>query len=318
MKYVITGAAGYIGRNILNRLALHDDEITALIHSQEPKIFHPTIQYVQGDISQPSFLESLPKDVDIVIHCAAMVKDYGWKKDFMNVNYRGTKYIVDHYQNSSIKQFIFLSHINYNKSSSFNYYAQTKKLAEEYLFHKWRTKQFPITIIRPGNVFGPDATIWVNNIIEAIRSNQFALIDDGQATFFHTYIDNLIDAIILSIGNKKVIGEAINITDDDYQITWKKYFSDLSQIMNMPIPQRNISKKMAYLLAYLFMLRFFVSQKKPWITPAAVQLLTAQKEISLEKSKRLLNYTPFVDYGSAIEKIKSWWNSKTSSSKEQN
>ncbi len=318
MNYLITGAAGYIGKNILNRLASGENRITALVHSCKPQIIHPCIHYVKGDITNASFVKSLPSDVDIIVHCAALVKDYGWKKDFIKVNYLGTKYLTDHYKRSSIKQFIFLSHINYNKSAVFNYYAQTKKLAEEYLFHKWQTKQFPVTIIRPGNVFGPNASIWVNTIIKTIQSNHIALIDGGRGTFFHTYIDNLIDGIMLSIGNKKVIGEAVNITDDDHQINWKTYFSDLSQIIQEPSPQRNISKTMAYFFGHLMMLRFFVFQKKPWITPAAVQLLTAEKKISIEKTKSLLDYTPSVDYTTAMKKIKSWWNSSKSSLSKQN
>lgn len=308
MNYLITGSAGYIGRNILQRLTSDDDNITAVIHSQKPQINHPGIQYVQGDISNPSFIRSLPKDIDIVIHCAALVSDYGWKKDFMNVNYLGTKYLTDYYQSSSIKQFIFLSHINYNTSSALNYYAQTKKMAENYLFNQWKTNQFPLTIIRPGNVFGPDANIWIHAIIKSIQLNRIALINNGQGTFFHTYIDNLIDGIMLSIGNHKVIGEAVNITDDDYQINWKTYLSDLCQIIQEPFPQRNISKPMAYFLAYLMMLRFFVFQKKPWITPAAVQLLTANKNISIDKAKSLLDYSPMITYKTAMKKIEKWWN----------
>ncbi|MFO8077382.1 MAG: NAD(P)-dependent oxidoreductase [Thermoplasmatota archaeon] len=314
MNYLITGASGYIGRNLLQQIASGDNNVIAVTHTHRPKIDNQNIKYLQGDISNPSFIKSLPSRIDVLIHCAALVSDYGWKKRFIDVNYNGTKYLVKHFQEGSIKQFIFLGHICYDKPSIFNYYVQTKKMAENFLINEYQTKKFPVTIIRPGNVFGPDASIWVNTIIDAIKLNRIRLINNGRGTFFHTYIDNLINAIILTIGNQKTIGETIDITDGDYNITWKKYFSDLAKIINEPSPYKSISKKMATFLGYLMIVRFFLFHKQPWITPTAVQLLTANKNISLEKAKTLLHYSPMIEYNTAMRKIEKWWNTSVSNS----
>lgn len=311
MRILLTGAAGYIGKNLLFRLNSLNHKVTAIIH-HDPSVIVENVCYHQGDLTDRLFIHSLPSDIDVVIHCAALVKDFGPKQQFIDVNYKATKYLADYYNDCDIDQFIFLSHIDYEKNQTFNYYAQTKKMAESYLLNEYEQSSFPVTILRPGNVFGPGATIWVKKIIHAIQKKRIALIDDGQSTFFHTYIDNLLDAILLSIDNPKVIGETLNITDGDNSIVWKKYFSDLAIIINEQPPNKNISKHLAISVAYMMMIRYLLLKKDPWITPASVQLLTAEKEISIKKSKELLYYYPSVNYGTAMNNIKKWWNNKKS------
>ncbi len=307
MKFLITGSTGYIGSHLLNSLSKTNHQITAVLHKQSPTIQSDNITYIKGDLTSHAFINTLPSDVDVVIHCAALLRDYGPKKDFVSVNYQATKHLAEYYQKQSIQKFIFLSHISYEKSARFYYYAQTKKAAESFLFSQHQLNEFPITIIRPGNVYGPNASIWVNKIIKAIKRNRIALIDEGKGIFYHTYIDHVVSAIKLAVEKDEAIGKSFDITDDDYTISWKDYFSDLANIIDASPPKRNLPKQAALVLSYLMLFRYQLTHKKPWITPAIVHSLTAQKQIFINQSKDLLGYQPQVTYSTALNNIKSWW-----------
>lgn len=310
MKVLLTGSAGYIGKNLLNTLIKSDYNVTALIHKKKPDITHSNARYMKGDISDYSFISSLPKDVDIVIHCAAIVRDFGPKSHFMKVNYEATKSLADFYQNTKLKQFIFFSHIPYEKNTFTNYYTKTKELSEKALLDKYHKTQFPVTILRPGNVFGPGATVWVNRIIKSIQNNRIALINGGHGTFFHTYIDNLLDAVYLTLDNSETFGKAINITDGDNNVTWKQYFHDLSTIINENPPQKNLSKNVALIIGYFMMVRYNITKKEPWVTPTAVHSMTSHKKVSIKQAKNLLHYHPKIDYDEALAIIQTWWEKK--------
>jgi nucleoside-diphosphate-sugar epimerase len=178
------------------------------------------------------------------------------------------------------------------------------------LFDKYKKSSFPVTIIRPGNVFGPGATVWVHRIIKSIQEHRIALIDGGKGIFFHTYIDNLLDAVLLTINNPETFGERIDITDGDNSITWKQYFHDLSKIIDEIPPQKNLSKNQALIIGYLMILRYTVTLKEPWVTPTAIHSMTSHSEVSIMNAKKLINYRPKIQYEEAIEKIKEWWKNK--------
>ncbi|MDG6219562.1 MAG: SDR family oxidoreductase, partial [Candidatus Thermoplasmatota archaeon] len=244
--------------------------------------------------------------IDIVFHCAAKVKDYGPKKEFFDVNVTGTKNLIEACKESNIKQFFYLSHLPYESSSVQSYYSQTKHIAESVLLKEYNETGFPVTIIQPGNVFGPGNTIWVSMPIESIQKNRLFLINKGKGIFLHTYIENLLDAILLCINEPSVIGKTLLITDGDNTITWGTYFNDLAAILEKKEIQKNLSKRTATIIGQLMVNLLAPLGIRPWITPFAVDILTNTKSFDLKETQQLINYVPKVSYTEAMGHIGSW------------
>ena len=306
MNCLVTGASGFIGNSLTKRLIKEGYKVFALIHTKKPKIYEKKIEYITCDITKPLTLNNLPKEIDVVFHCASLVKDYGPKALFYKVNVEGTKNLVNVFKKNDIKCFIYLSHIGYESEKNFGYYSISKKLAEKYLVEKYRKKYFPIIILRPGNVYGPGANTWVLRPIEAIKKDRIALINNGEGIFLHTYIDNLIDALITAINTPKAIGKTIDITDGDYSISWGKYLNDLAKITGKKPIKRNFSKGTAMIIANIMVFSSRIIDFKPWITPSAVNILTNDKTVSIKKAEKILNYQPKIGYKQGMKKIENW------------
>ena len=176
MKYLITGASGYIGSNIISKLTNKGNLITGITHTQKPDKIYDDVTFLNGDISKKSFIDTWPKDFDFIIHCASLVKDYGRKKRFYEVNVQGTKNLVFFSKKVNIEQFIYLGHIQYESTTYFNYYSETKEKAQNFLKAEFEKNQFPVTIICPGNVFGPGATIWLTRVIKILLEKKLLII----------------------------------------------------------------------------------------------------------------------------------------------
>jgi nucleoside-diphosphate-sugar epimerase len=306
MKCLVTGAGGYIGNSLVRRLVNDGHEVSGLINKSKPKISENKATYIQGDITKIDAIKNKIKDVEIIFHCASIVKDYGSKKNFYKVNFEGTKNLVELSESIDIKRFIFIGHIGYEPEGYKSNYAKTKDIAEKYLLKKYETENFPIVVIRPGNVFGPGAETWVLRPFNAILKNRISLIDNGTGIFHHTYIDNLLDCLIAAISNPKVIGKVIDVTDGDDTVTWKKYFNDLAKIAGKQQIKKNMSKNMATNIAKIMLFLNLIFRIKPWITPTAVGILTNKKSIYIKKAQKLLDYEPKIDYETAMKKIKKW------------
>lgn len=306
MKCLVTGSAGYIGSHVLSRFVSKGYDVIGTYYNKKPTILNDDVTLIQGDISNNSLYKSLPNDIDIIVHCASLVRDYGPKKRFYEVNVKGTKNLVDYAKKCDISQFIYLGHIKYESNHLFNYYSESKSLSQSFLLDEYNNNKFPVSIICPGNVFGPGAHIWLIRILNTMMHNKLYLINQGDGIFHHTYIDNLIDAIALSLNNSSAIGHVFNITDGDTSITFQKYFTDLAEIINVSKSFKNMSKKSALRIGFLMNVLNRLTGYKPIITPLAVEILTNHMSISIEPASSILSYKPKVQYDQAMKHIEQW------------
>jgi len=305
MNVLVTGASGFIGRALVERLVRDGHSVRALIHQNPPASPDCEVQYIVADLTDPSSLPAAFHDINIVFHCAALVKDFGSKKEVLEVNLHGTKNLVEACGNK-IQRFIFLSHLHNKSTRNAGAYSSSKALAEQYLINKYQKEKFPVAIIRPGNVYGPGATTWVLLPLRAIQKDRIALINRGNGIFLHTYIDNLIEALVASMNAPKVVGEIIEITDGDNTTTWGTYLNDLAVIAGKPPITRTMTKTTALLLSKFMMTGYYLFRKDPLVTPTAVHILTNQQTVSLKKAEALLGYKPTIDYAEGMKCTKAW------------
>lgn len=305
MNCLVTGASGFIGSALVKRLVQNGHRVRAVLHKTSPLNRENQVEYVVADLNDPGSLLKLADDIDIVFHCAALVKDFGSKKEIINVNFKGTKHLVEACRNK-IRQFIFLSHLHSTSPKNIGAYSISKGLAEQYLLQEHQNNQFPVVIIRPGNVFGPGATTWCLRPLQAIQQDHIALIDHGTGLFLHTYIDNLLDSLLSTLTALYIKGEIIEITDGDNTTTWKTYLNDLAALAGKPPITRNITTTTASLISTYMMMRYYLFHKTPLLTPTAVHLFTNHRTVSIEKAHKLLGYSPAVDYIEGIKCMALW------------
>jgi nucleoside-diphosphate-sugar epimerase len=306
MKCLVTGAAGFIGSSLVRRLVSEGHDVRGIVHHTQPTYFDKRVEYISGDITDKAFLQPVMDQVDVVFHCAAVVKDYGPKNVFNRINVEGTKTLIAVSEASLVKKFIFLSHIRYESGKNKGYYHETKAIAEQCLMEKYTHDQFPVVIIRPGNVYGPGATTWVLRPLQAIQKNRIALIDKGTGIFLHTYIENLLDALVVTLQEPRAVGEIIDITDGDNKTTWGDYLNALAKMTGKPPIKKNLSKRTALVVGKLMMVGYTLFKIEPWVTPVAVEIFANQNTVSLEKAKTLLKYEPMVDFTKGLEHVERW------------
>jgi nucleoside-diphosphate-sugar epimerase len=306
MRCLVTGAAGFIGTALCKRLIHEGHQVNALLHQHKPVFTHNKITYIWGDITNQETLHPAVEDVDIIFHCAALVQDYGPKKLFFQVNYEGTKNLVTVCMNHKIKRFIFLSTISSESTGHLAYYSLTKTLAEQYLLDQYKQQGFPMVIVRPGNVYGPHAATWILRPLRAIQKNRIVLVDGGNGICHHTYIDNLLDALISTIDAPQALGEKIDITDRENDTTWGTYLNVLARIAGKPPITKHISKNTAFFIGYILMASYFLFKRKPLVTPLAVKIFTNKNIVSLEKAQQILNYQPNITFDEGMKYVETW------------
>jgi nucleoside-diphosphate-sugar epimerase len=96
MKVLVTGGTGFLGRHLVERLALEGDEVWVLARGgkSDAELRGLGVHVVAGDVRQWSSLRDAVKGMDVIYHCAGKVEAGGRWLDFLEVNVLGTERLI--------------------------------------------------------------------------------------------------------------------------------------------------------------------------------------------------------------------------------
>lgn len=175
--------------------------------------------------------------------------------------------------------------------------SQARLAGEQQLLKQFATiPDFGVTVIRAGDVYGPEASSWVVRPLELMQKGRFFLIDGGQGIMNHVYIDNLIDSFFLAM-EQKAYGEIFNITDGA-RTTWKEFYNRLADLAGQPCPSALSS------LAAKAAVR--IQGKAIGVTPEVIDLFSRKHTYSITKAHDVLGYVPQISLSQGMAHISDW------------
>lgn len=322
MKNLITGATGFIGSHIAERLAKEGEEVVALVRKTSNLNFLKTlgVKFAYGDINDPASLKEAMKGVDVVYHSAALADEWISPKEAYRVNVEGTKNLLDAARDAKIKRFIFVSSLAvlgmrdhhgtpadspYHKSG--DSYIDTKIDSEKMAMEYYKNYGLPVTVVRPGFVFGPRDNKLIPRLSERLGKKQFMFVGSGKNKINAVYIENLTDAIILAARNDKAVGQIYNVTNDS-GMTLEGLVLKIVDIWRFETPKKHIPKALAYLVCHVLtaFARLTKAKEPPYITKTRIKFLSLNLDFDIAKTKRDLGYNPRFSIEEGLKRTKEW------------
>ena len=235
-RILVTGASGFIGVRVCERLSLEmHASVRAMVRqwSSAVRIAHLPVEIVLGDVTDPASLSAALSGCDAVIHLA-LGSDRG-----IGV---GTRHLVAAAQEARVRRFVHMSSTavyGLNPRSPVEGEATPlERLGQPYGDAKIRAeravwaavaKGFPAVVLRPCIVWGPRSQ-WNTGVLERLRRGQISLVGDGQGICNIVYIDNLIDAVLASLVRPEAVGEAFFVTDAK-PVTWRQFVAAHAELL---------------------------------------------------------------------------------------
>jgi nucleoside-diphosphate-sugar epimerase len=114
MRVLVTGGSGFIGRELLKQLLKARHSVRAVVRSDASATVVRQLgaQPVRGDLTEPSALRALCEGVEVVVHLAAEVRDFGPLSRFYEVNVEGTRAMLEAARRAGARRFIHMSTVN--------------------------------------------------------------------------------------------------------------------------------------------------------------------------------------------------------------
>lgn len=323
MKILVTGANGFIGsRTCLYLLARHHEVVGLVRKNSNLKLLEGSgVKLVYGDITDRESLRGLFDDVEIVIHTAGAVIDWGPYSHFEKQNLEGTQNIAIEAATGGVKRMIQISSVavhgfgkkhadeNSGMMESDVAYSQSKIQTEKWLNEFANRTNMEIVIIRPGNVFGPYDEKFIAPYLDLIRKGQFVFINKGKSLTCPTYIENLVHGIELACTHPDAGGETFIITDG-LDIAWKEFTDALHSELEVNPTRRSLPYYLVYFIAYLMELSYKAMriQQAPLLTRYRINNAGRDYHFTVEKAQRILGYKPVTGFKDAVRKTIEWYN----------
>jgi nucleoside-diphosphate-sugar epimerase len=113
-----------------------------------------------------------------------------------------------------------------------NPYSDAKIEAEK-IVRKETEKGLSSVVLRPRIIWGPYSP-WVQSFYHQVENDSFCLVDNGEGACNTIFIDNLVDATLLSIENEQAVGQVFFVTDDE-KISWREFYGRWASFLGKEI-----------------------------------------------------------------------------------
>jgi len=224
MRVLVTGGAGFIGSNLVDRLVESSHKVTVLDNLSTGNIANldkvkEKINFINIDIAKDK-LDNYFENIDYVFHLAGLadiVPSIENPKAYFEVNLFGTLNVLEASKIKKIKKFIYAASASCygipkdyptNEKSKIDPkypYALTKYLAEEAVLHWTKVYKMPSISLRFFNAYGPRSrttgaygAVFGVFLAQKLANKPLTIVGDGNQTRDFIYVSDLVEAIILA------------------------------------------------------------------------------------------------------------------------
>jgi ornithine--oxo-acid transaminase len=324
---LVTGASGFVGGHVVERLEREGFQVRCLVRASSDTTFLDGlgVELALGDLRDATSVRAAAEGCRFVIHCGAQVTDWEVATELERVNVLGTRNVLEAAVRAGVERFVHVSTTDvygypgapavdesYDPGATFhNWYAETKRKAEDEVRRCEREHALPVVILRPATVYGPRSRELVQKIASALQGGYMLHVGDGSAVAGLSYVDNLVDATVLALRHEAAPGQVFNVSDG-VPVTWKQFTDDLARGLDV----RPVQLKAPYWIAsaagtslelgYRSLRKLTRLRTEPLLSRQAVQVLGRHQDFSSARLRHVLGWAPRVDYERGLATTLEW------------
>jgi len=232
---VVTGAAGWLGQNLVRALLSDGRRVRGLVRTPEERslleLLGPSAEAVVGDVRDPSAVDALFAGVGeaTVFHSAAVIHPAKHVRELFDVNVGGTQLVLDRSKRAGAARFLHVSSNSpfganptrdhrFTEDSPYHPYlgyGRSKMEAEQLARSYHERGDVPVVILRAPWFYGPFQPPRQTRFIAAVRRGRFPVVGDGSARRSMVYTGNLVQGLLRAERSEAAPGRAYWIADPE-------------------------------------------------------------------------------------------------------
>jgi nucleoside-diphosphate-sugar epimerase len=302
---LVTGAAGFLGSHLVE--LLRDD-------GEAPRVY-------RGDVSDPVALASAMRGVDRVLHCAARTGPWGPAGEYERVNVHGLETLVRTALAAGVRRVVHVSSITVHGNDvrgtadetsplreEPNPYSRSKVAGERLLERMIREQAAPVTIVRPGWIYGPGDRASFGRFAEKVATGRMVVVGDGSNHLPLIYVRDVARGILLAAEAEQALGRSYLLVNDE-PVTQRDFLDTIAAELGVPVPKRRLPYRLALTAGATAeaLGRLARRPEPPPVMRYGLQLLGGDNRFVIRRAREELGFDPLVDLAEGVRRTIAWY-----------
>ena len=319
MKAIVTGATGFTGMALCHRLVQDGWEVTAFVRQSRrvELLTELGVGCVEVDITSAESVRTAMRPVDRVFHLAALFRiEHPDRELFRRVNAEAVGHMAAAAMEAGVGRFVHCSTVGVQgqiddppADESYrarpNDHYQSTKWEGEQLARQYMDEGLPGVVVRPAGIYGPGDMRFLK-FFKAINSGAFVMIGDGKALYHLTYIDDLIDGIMLAAERPEAVGEVFTLAGPRY-VSIQEMADTVAGSLGKRRSRLRVPLLPVQLAAVACEAVCRPLKINPPLYPRRVEFFAMDRAFTTEKAQRLLGFLPRVDLEDGVARTVAWY-----------
>lgn len=321
---LVTGATGFTGSALCRRLIADGNQrVVAFVRktSNTEELEKIGVSCRVVDICNREEVFAAFKDIRLVYHIAAAYRGEHVTTDtFTEVNVGATRNLLEAAEAKGVERFVHCSTVGVqgeiddppaDEEYRFNpgdHYQESKLQGELLARQFFDENRVPGCVFRPVGIYGPGDTRFLK-LFKPVSKGMFVMIGSGKVLYHMTYIDDLVDGILLCGTHPEALGQVFTIGGPRYT-TLKELVDEIADVLGCSHTKIKIPYYPVYLASVVCDRFCKMIGISPPLYPRRVEFFSKDRAFSIDKARDILGYSPKVDLQEGLARTAAWYKEK--------
>ncbi len=328
MRVFLTGATGLVGSHVAERLRDEGHDVMALVRAGSDTGFLESIgaELHVGDITEAESMTGAMAGCDGLVHSAAVVVGrVPWER-YLELNVKATERVLEAAAAAGLRRAVHVSSVAvYGGAgvmrrapvtedtpldlplSDTEFYARSKRLAEEAAWRFQREGRLEVVVARPALVYGERDRVAVPRLVRALSFPVVPLVGGGRSRLPMVYAGNAASAIVRMLLSARAPGRAYNLATD-FPITQRDIFHLFSKQLGRRPLFVWVPYKAMLSLAWMFeRITQAVSNRPPFVNRRNVSFIGGGNPFDSSRAREELAWKPEVSHEEGVRRAVDWY-----------
>lgn len=325
MSVLVTGGAGLLGSHVVRLLAEAGERPRVLARPGDDlgALSGCDYELYRGDLANRATLRPALRGVERVLNCAARTGPWGRLADYERANVLGLETLVRSALAAGVRRVVHVSSITVHGNDvrgavdenaplreEPNPYSRTKVAGERLLQRVVRESDAPVTIVRPGWIYGPGDHASFGRLAQRIAEGRMVVVGGGDNHLPLIYVDDAARGVIQASDAGPAAGRSYLLVNDE-PVTQREYLAAIAAELGVPEPAHHLRYRLALLggVTAETAWRLACRGEPPPVMRYGLQLLGGENRFVIARAREELGFQPQVGMAEGVRRAVAWWRS---------